>query len=230
MARKATKSTKKTTPTVDALIDAFFPLIESKGWRQTAFSDVAEAAGMDRPAALALVDGKVDLLRAYIRSIDAMVLGEDGGYTDEDTPRDRLFDLLMRRFEAMAPNRAALARLAKDILSDPFAAACFVPGAKRAMGRYLEAAGVEARGPFGGLRADGLLLIWLATNRVWAEDDSEDLARTMAALDKNLARAGKPASWLGALERRAGPLRSCSQRRRRKADNDPDEGVEVASA
>jgi len=39
------------------------------------------------------------------------------------------------------------------------------------------------------LRSKGLLAIWLATLKVWLEDDSPDLAPTMAALDRNLRRA-----------------------------------------
>jgi len=33
--------------------------------------------------------------------------------------------------------------------------------------------------------------VWLKTLRVWLDDDSPDLARTMAALDRNLGRAGR---------------------------------------
>ena len=53
----------------------------------------------------------------------------------------------------------------------------------------LEAAGISASGPFGLLRTKGLLAVWLAALRVWLADDSNDLSRTMAALDRYLRRA-----------------------------------------
>jgi hypothetical protein len=34
-----------------------------------------------------------------------------------------------------------------------------------------------------------LAIVWLATLRVWASDDSADMAVTMKALDANLTRA-----------------------------------------
>lgn len=223
MARKTTKSTKKAAPGIDGLIEAAFARFAVDGWRQTKFADVVADAGMKPAEALTHADGKADILRAYIRGIDAAVLGAEGGYTDEDTPRDRLFDLLMRRFEAMMPRRDALARVGREIQGDPLAAAFFAPGAKRAMRRYLDAAGIEARGPFGGLRSDGLLMVWLATHRVWADDDSADLAKTMAALDKNLSRAETAAGWLKRIERGARRL-PCPSSRRAKRDDSLAEG------
>ena len=35
------------------------------------------------------------------------------------------------------------------------------------------------------------MVVWLATIRVWMDDDSPDLARTMAALDRHLRRADR---------------------------------------
>ena len=53
----------------------------------------------------------------------------------------------------------------------------------------LEAAGIDAGGPAGALRTKGLMLVWLDVLRVWQSDESEDMARTMAHLDKRLALA-----------------------------------------
>jgi ubiquinone biosynthesis protein COQ9 len=66
----------------------------------------------------------------------------------------------------------------------------------RSMGWMLEGAGVSAAGPFGRLRAKGLLAVWLWTLRAWRRDSSDDLAATMAALDKALTQAGQVATRL----------------------------------
>ena len=40
----------------------------------------------------------------------------------------------------------------------------------------------------GVIRVNGLIGIYLATLRVWLKDDSDDMAKTMAALDRRLRR------------------------------------------
>ena len=42
----------------------------------------------------------------------------------------------------------------------------------------------------------GLLVVWLWVLRVFERDDTDDLAPTMAALDKTLGQAHSVASWL----------------------------------
>src|SRR3546814_17327248 len=66
------------------------------------------------------------------------------------------------------------------------------------MALTLEAAGFSTTGCRGVLRRKGLAAIYLATMRVWLRDDSEDMAKTMAYLDRQLARVD---SLLGRLKR-----------------------------
>ena len=57
------------------------------------------------------------------------------------------------------------------------------------MKNTLEAVGVHTAGPIGHLKVHGLLIIYLQTTCTWLKDDSPDLSKTMADLDKGLARA-----------------------------------------
>ena len=52
----------------------------------------------------------------------------------------------------------------------------------------LEAAGVSSSGLFGALRVKGLAMIYAEAYRVWLGDDSKDMAKTMATLDRALGR------------------------------------------
>ena len=54
------------------------------------------------------------------------------------------------------------------------------------MSRMLDAAGINTRSLLGPARIKGLGLIYANAFRVWLGDDSEDMAKTMAALDKGL--------------------------------------------
>jgi hypothetical protein len=126
------------------------------------------------------------------------MLGE--GVEPSDTPgRDRLFDMLMRRFDALQPHREALGIILQDQLRDPLASCCGLSRLRKSMAITLEAAGFSTSGLRGVLRQKGLAAIYLGTMRVWLRDDSEDMAKTMAYLDKQLARVD---DWLGRLRSR----------------------------
>jgi len=125
---------------------------------------------------------------------DAGVLAETPAAEPDESARDRLFDVLMRRFDALKPHRAALKAIARGLASDPPTALCSAPAFLRSMTWMLEAAGLSSTGIRGRLRVRALALMYLCVLRVFVEDDSEDLAKTMAALDRRLRQA-EP--WLG---------------------------------
>ncbi len=62
------------------------------------------------------------------------------------------------------------------------------------MAWMLEAAGLSSAGIRGRFRVRALAVLYLCVLRVFVRDDSEDLAKTMAALDRRLRQA-EP--WLG---------------------------------
>ena len=60
----------------------------------------------------------------------------------------------------------------------------------------LTAAGIGASGPKGMVRAQGLALLFAQVLRTWVDDDDPGLARTLAALDRELARGQRFAGLL----------------------------------
>ena len=112
----------------------------------------------------------------------------------DDSPRDRLFDILMRRFDVLAPYKLGLAAILRDMPRDPFAGLCHLRRLRRSMTAMLEAAGIPSDGCGGQIRAKALAVIYANAVRVWLNDDSPDMAKTMAALDNGLAQAEKLAA------------------------------------
>ena len=122
--------------------------------------------------------------------IDAEVLAGTPSSIDlEETPRDRLFDVMMRRYDALKPYRDALRALRRAGTRDPMLAIAMGPGLRRSMAAMLEAASVPSDGLPGALRQNGLLAIHYAVSRVFDHDDTPDLSKTMAALDNRLKTA-----------------------------------------
>jgi hypothetical protein len=102
-----------------------------------------------------------------------------------DLPRDRLFDVLMRRLEAMRPYRAGLRAILRDSVGNP-ALLGMLPGLLRSMGWTLTAAGLPASGCRGRIARRLVAAIYVSVLPTFFRDDSRDLGTTMAVLDKRL--------------------------------------------
>jgi AcrR family transcriptional regulator len=175
----------------DRLLDAALQLAARQGWRRTGLAEIAAEAGLPLDEAYAACPSKLALLARLHRRIDRAALA-DGGDAG-DAPRDRLFEVLMRRFEALAPHRPALRAILRDSRGDP-AALLGLPALVCSMAWMLERAGIPAAGWRGRFRAHVLAGLYVSVFRTFLEDDSADLAKTMAALDRRLRSMP---SWLG---------------------------------
>ena len=177
-------------PVNEAVLDAFIKLIAEKGFADVALRDVAEAAGLGLAELYRVYPDKVALVAAFLAKIDAEVLAGTPSRTDpEETARDRLFDAMMRRYDAQRPYREALAAIRRAGARDPMLALAMAPALRRSMAAMLEAASVPSEGLGGALRQNGLLAIHYAVSRVYDKDETTDLSKTMAALDSRLKTA-----------------------------------------
>jgi AcrR family transcriptional regulator len=176
------------------IIDAALRLAVERGWSKIALADIAAGAKLSLADLYAAYPSKTAILAALSREVDGQVLA---GVELEptDTPRDRLFDVLMKRFDALAPYRDGLAAVARDARRDPAIMLCSSGQLLRSMAAMLEAAGISSSGLAGALRTKGLAAIYLATMRDWFRDETADKARTMAALDGRLRRVESWARW-----------------------------------
>lgn len=173
----------------DRLIDAALGLAGESGWRRLTMAAVAERAGVPLNEALQVHGSRNEVLRAMGHHVDQAMLREALGFTEQDSPRDRLFDMLMRRYDTLSRWRPGLAAIIRDLPTDPVSFVVSMQGVYHSMGLALEAAGLAADGVKGIASRKGLAAVYLSTMRVWVKDDSEDNAQTMAALDKGLDRA-----------------------------------------
>lgn len=171
------------------IVSTALALAASQGWRDTTLGDIADAAKIALGELLAIYPSKTAIVAAYSRRIDAAVLKASDPELGGEPPRDRLFDVIMRRLDALAPDRQAVRSMISASLRDPLSAICGAFILRRSMAMMLEAARISTSGLPGVLRIKGLSAIYLSVIRVWLDDDSEDMARTMSALDRSLRRA-----------------------------------------
>jgi AcrR family transcriptional regulator len=161
-------------------------LAEQRPWARVTLGDIAQEAGLSLAVMLQHFPSKAAVLGAFQREIDRMVL--EGGEVGEGSVRDRLFELLMRRLEALKPHRKALASIAATCPRDPVGVVCGWNRFLHSMAMTLTLAGLSAEGLSGLIRTQGLAAIYSSVLPVFWRDESEDLARTMAALDARLQR------------------------------------------
>jgi len=185
---KAAKRKPSPSDPQAALREALLRMVAAGGWRDLSYADIAKDAGLSLAAAYHAYPSKAAILTGIGRDIDARLFGS----LDEDpldgSAKDRLFDLLMRRFDALNEHREAYAALAWELPRTPFEGGCLLFQLRRSLANMLEAAGLSASGLRGALRIEGLGAIYACALRVWLKDETADLSKTMAELDKRLVQ------------------------------------------
>ncbi|HXL68387.1 MAG TPA: TetR/AcrR family transcriptional regulator [Xanthobacteraceae bacterium] len=195
MARRAKpKSPRKPSPGPSSrrekIVAAFVALLAEGPFQRINVAAVAERAKL----LLADVRGEFGstfaMLAAWMRAVDETVLAEPGDpELAAASPRERLFDVLMRRLEALGEYHDAVRSLARSVRRDPLLAVGFNRLALRSEQWMLAAAGIDSAGLKGHARAQAMVVLFSRVVRVWLRDDDPGLARTMAALDRELATA-----------------------------------------
>jgi AcrR family transcriptional regulator len=210
-------------------IGALMSLLGERSFEQIGIAEVAGRAGLKLSQLRAEFGSTLAIYAAYVRDIDRIVLEGDTDQKDdmgEEPVRERLFDILMRRVEALAPYKDGIRSLMRSARRNPGLAFALNCMSVRSQSWMLEAAGISASGPRGALRAQGAALMFARVVAVWLDDEEEGLDRTMAALDRGLSSAARWDGFIGDLC--AIPCALRGPRRRRRRARDYDEGIEAA--
>lgn len=209
------------------IIDAFMALLAEKPIEQVGLAEIAKAAGVSLAELRDEFGSTFAILAAYVKQVDRAVLAGEDADMAEEPPRERLFDVLMRRIELLTPHKEAVRSLMRSAMRNPGLALALQRLALRSQQWMLTAADIGAAGPLGFVRAQGLAVLFASVLRTWVDDDDPGLARTMAALDRALARGQR---WSGLLDELCRiPSLACRlrSRRRRPADDADEETVAV---
>ncbi len=211
----------------EKIIAAFLDLLAEKRFEQIGLAEIAERARVSLAEFRTEFASPFAILAAHIKDTDRAVLAADFSDMAEEPPRERLFDVLMRRLEILSPHRDAIRSLIRSASRNPPLAMALNRLAVRSQQWMLTAAGLGAAGPRGMLRAQGLSLLFGSVLQTWINDEDPGLARTMAALDRALGRGQR---FAGLFEDLFGlPARLCRLRpRRRRRSGDESEDVAAA--
>jgi AcrR family transcriptional regulator len=231
MARKPTPKSAAPSPSDgskpprERIIAAFMSLLADKPIEQIGFAGIAREAGVSLVELRDLYGSTLAILAAQMKETDRAVLAADAADMAEEPPRERLFDVLMRRLEVLEPHKAAVRSLTRSASRNPGLAFALNGLAVRSQQWMLTAADIDAAGPRGMVRAQGLAILFASVLRTWVDDDDPGHARTMAALDRALARGQRWSGFLDGL----GRIQQCVTRGRRQRRRDRDDEETVAA-
>jgi AcrR family transcriptional regulator len=196
----------------DRVIDALMALAAERDWDQIEIGNIAEATGITLVELRDAFPSKGAVLGAFARRIDHIVLA---GASDDllgETNKDRIFDVLMRRFDALSPYKSALKRMAPAIARDPLSVVALNQAALNSMRFMLASAGIDTEGPLGLLKLQGSVIMFAKLLDVWFHDEDPGLSRTMAAMDEELKLGGMILNRLGDLNRMTAPFSNALHR------------------
>ena len=194
------------------IVDALMELASEQRFEDISIRDICKAAGVSLADFRDAFPSKGAVVASLSRRIDRAVLVQDSSELADESPRERLFDILMRRLEAMAPYREGLREATAWLTRDPAAALAMNQVVVGSMRFMLEAAGIGVEdGAAGAIKLQGLALAWARIVRVWLDDDDPGLSKTMAELDRELTRGERAVAGVDRLNDLASPLRALAR-------------------
>jgi AcrR family transcriptional regulator len=194
-----------------AIVEATMKLAAERRFEDIAIRDIAAEAGVSLADFRDAFPSKGAVLAGFSRKIDRAVLAVPLGDLAASSKRDRLFDVLMRRLDAMAPYRDALRGVYGWVRRDPTALMEINRLTINSLRFMLEAAEIDSEGPAGAVKLQGLALAWARVFAIWLDDAPPDFSKTMAALDRELTQGDRLVSGLQRLDRFAAPLRAIAR-------------------
>jgi AcrR family transcriptional regulator len=236
MARKTTAVMP--APARERIVQALMRLASDRPWNDIEVTDLAEEAGVTLAEFRDHFPSKGAVLGAFSRMIDKQVLETPSEDLAGEPARERVFDVMMRRLDALAPYKSALRRIAYAVRMDPMALAALNRLALNSQRFMLAAAGIATEGPLGLLKLQGAAIVFANTLETWFDDDDPTLAKTMARLDRELRRGERVIEHAEDFRRLTAPLRALGQAffdtrarvRRRTEPRDEGEAKDPAAA
>ena len=214
----------------EAVIEATMRLAADRPWNDIELPDIAREAGVSLADLRDLFPSKGAVLGGFSRMIDRKVLEGASDDLAGEPARERVFDVMMRRLDAMGPYKAALRRIVWALRFDPLSMAALNQTGLNSQRYMLASAGISTEGPLGLLKLQGAVVVLANTMETWFEDDDPVQARTMARLDRELRRGERVLERAEDFRRLTAPFRALGQalldsrRTRRRPRRRPDEG------
>ena len=175
-------------------ITAALSLAADTPWANLTLKQIADEAGLSMVELHGVAD-KADLAASVEAHFDKAM--SEGSFESDETPRTRLFDVIMMRFEAMEDVREGARSYLKWRDRSLSGLSNRVKGRAATARWALSCSGLDGGGSLPlPLQITGLAWAIAQAERAWKQETSPDLTRTMATLDTELIALEERAQWL----------------------------------
>ncbi len=210
MAKKPETPQPEAAPTSspkDRVIDALMSLAALEPWNAITLPMIAGESGLSLADLRDAFPSKGAILGGFARRIDRIVLDGTGSDMAVEPVRERVLDVMLRRFDALGPYKAALRSIRDGVKHDPLALAALNQLALNSWRYMLAAADVDTEDHLGVLKVQGAALVFSRATETWFDDEDAGLSRTMAVLDRELKRGETILSRAEDVHRLTAPFR-----------------------
>ena len=181
-------------------------LVSDVGWSGFTLAALARNQEIEELELEKLFSDEISLLQAFSEFIDEQTLANlDPDILDPGISiRERLLEIMLVRFDVLAPYKDGVCELLKVTGKDP---KMFVVAAKAiriSMRSSLEAVGVSTGGVKGNIKIKGLAAVFLFGMRTWSKEERSDITATTRILDDRLKWAESIAKSLGLVMENSG--------------------------
>ena len=174
----------------EKLIILGFKLIEKKGWSYFSLKSLAKENKSDLESIKNFFKNKSQFLVSFSEMIDNKVLANiDKDEFNKNSIKDNLFELIMLRFENLNPYKTGLKILLSDLKKSPVELKKIMKKVLDSMDLFLEIANVKNNYLMDFIKVNIIFIIYSYVFNVWLDDQSSEMSKTMAELDKWLSKA-----------------------------------------
>ena len=174
----------------EKLIILGFKLIEKKGWSYFSLKNLAKENKSDLESIKFFFKNKSQFLESFSEMIDNKVLANiDKDEFNKNSIKDNLFELIMLRFENLNHYKTGLKILLSDLKKSPVELKKIMKKVLDSMDLFLEIANVKNNYLMDFIKVNIIFIIYSYVFNVWLDDQSSEMSKTMAELDKWLSKA-----------------------------------------
>jgi AcrR family transcriptional regulator len=185
MARKQPVKKVNPVPSQDKVFSALFDRIAERGYGKTRISDLADQLNVPLTEFYAAYPSVESILFRFLDHIDKRMI-EDASL-DGSSKRDLYFDMLMSRFDTLQEYGPGVKAWLHDTIKQPLQLLILIARWEKTLSLMLD---IAKDSPVFPVKKLGLGLVYVSSLRAWLNDETEDMAKTMVAIDQALQKAG----------------------------------------
>ena len=175
------------------IIEATLDLAAQQSWNDLTHKSIAAAAKVPLAIVIRHFASNEDILTGIIRHFDDLVSQSIGQMDYNDSLHNRLFEVMMARFDVLQHYRLAILNIMAAARRTPTLARIILMAQWHSMSKMLGLSGISEQQPW---TVGGLLSLYGLVLYSWRRDETADMAKTMAALDRYLRITGMFAQQL----------------------------------